>query len=192
MDDARTSATPAGGAPIRPTNSYRRDPRRAALRHRVLLRLPELALIVVVAALALGGVLQLGGGGSAARHGAGQAPEGVYTVGQVRAGLVQDPSSWVGRTIRISGVVQGPFVFCGRTNPCPPPTLGMVDDGNAILGASQYLPVEQDLRSAGSPFRFNVPATYRVALRASTAACSLNPDVLCYTGTVQPNEAGSR
>lgn len=185
MDDVRIPALPPGTGP-RTHATSRRD-----LRRRLILHLPELGLILVVAALTLAGSLQLAGGGGASPSGAGRVDNRVYTVDQVRTGLLQNPTDWVGRTVRVSGVLQGPFVFCGRTNPCPPPTLGLVDNGNGILGADQYLPVEQDGTSASS-LRFNVPATYRVALHASSDACSLNADVLCYTGTILSNDAQSR
>jgi hypothetical protein len=162
---------------------------RRRLRRRLILHLPEFAWILVAAALALGAGLQLAGNATSDRD-ASQAADRIYTVDQVRTGLLQDPSSWTERPIQVSGILQGPFVFCGRTNPCPPPTLGLVDDGNGVLGADQYLPVEQDGTSASSP-RFNVPAVYRVELHASSDACSLNPDVLCYTGTILTDDPSS-
>ena len=186
MDDARIPALPPGTGPRTHATSRRN------LRRRLILHLPELALILVVAALTLAGSLQVAGGGSASPSGAGRVDDRVYTVDQVRTGLLQHPTDWVGRTVRVSGVLQGPFVFCGRTNPCPPPTLGLVDDGNGVLGADQYLPVEQDAASTASALRFNVTATYRLALHASSGACSLNPDVLCYTGTILSDDAQSR
>jgi hypothetical protein len=46
--------------------------------------------------------------------------------------------------------------------------------------------------SSPSSLRFNVPATFRVALHASSTVCSLNPDILCYTGTILSADAQSR
>ena len=147
-------------------------------------------MILVIAALALGGSLQLYQNSATLPVGTSQADNQVYTLDQVLTGLAQSPTSWIGRTVRISAVLQGPFVFCGRANPCPAPLLGLVDDGNGILGAGQYLPVERGTSSGTQPaLRFNVPSTFRVALRASTSACSLNPDLLCYIGTLQSTGA---
>jgi hypothetical protein len=155
------------------------------LRRRLILRLPELALLLVLAALALGGSMQMGAGnGGSARGPASITSDKVYTVDQVRAGLLQDPTAWVGHSIRVHGVLQWPIVFCGGVNPCPPATLGLMDDGNGILGADQYIPVAQQAMADAQRLRFNVPATYHVQLRSTPESCALNPSILCYEGTL--------
>jgi hypothetical protein len=147
--------------------------------------LPELALLLVLAALMLGGSMQLAAGdGGSALGPASIASDQVYTVDQVRAGLLQDPTAWVGHTIHVRGVLQGPLVFCGEANPCPPATLGLVADGNGILGPDQYIPVVQQAAADAQRLRFNVPATYRIELRATPESCALNPSILCYAGTI--------
>lgn len=184
MDEARVSTAPP--AESSQTRVASRGPARrgASLRRRLILRLPELALLVVLAALALGGGLQLATGGGHATGSAATVSNQVYTVDQVRAGLTQDPSAWVGHTILVRGVLQGPLTFCGQANPCPPETLGLMDDGNAILAPDQYLPVVAQASLDIQRPRYNVPATYRVLVRATPAACALNPSILCYQGTI--------
>jgi hypothetical protein len=164
--------------------------RRWLLRRRLILFLPQLAGLFVVVAIVLGTSLQLANdhgsqlaGGSQATTGS-AAQEAVYTVGQIRANLLADPSSWVGHTVLVQGVLQGPFVFCGEANPCPPATLGLVDDGNGIIGSDQYLPVLQGPTATVDHLRFNVPMTYRLELRAAPLACALNPTILCYQGII--------
>ncbi len=120
-----------------------------------------------------------------------RADDAIYTVDQVRAGLLQDPSSWVGRMIRVRGVLQGPFVFCGNVNPCPPKTLGLVDDGNGIIGSDQYLPVMPGNTLSIASLQYNVPFTYGLQLHADPTACALNPSILCYQGTLTDATVGA-
>jgi hypothetical protein len=122
-------------------------------------------------------------------------------VSQVHAALTQQPASWIGRTVKVRGILEGPFVFCGATRPCPPPTLGLIDAENESIGPDHYLPV-----LAGPPVQpwaflrrlpalsrflpapqqlhFGLMALYRVRLQAAPDLCSRNHDILCYEGIV--------
>jgi hypothetical protein len=168
--------------------------RRATLRRRVIHWLPQASFLFVALLIVIGTSLQLRSNSgqqasttatSTASQGAStasQASDTIYAVSDVVAGLWQDPSAWVGRTIQVNGVLQGPFVFCGETNPCPPSTLGLVNDGNGVLGSDQYLPV---VASASQQLQFNIPLTYTVSIQDASAACALNPAILCYRGVIQ-------
>jgi hypothetical protein len=161
--------------------------RRATLR-RVIHWLPQASFLFVALLIVIGTSLQLRStstsgqqAGTATTATASQAPAPVYAVSDVVAGLWQDPSAWVGRTIQVNGVLQGPFVFCGAANPCPPSTLGLVDDGNGVLGSDQYLPV---VASASQHLYFNIPITYSIYIEDVSTACALNPAILCYRGVI--------
>jgi hypothetical protein len=125
----------------------------------------------------------------------------VYTVSQIRAVLAQQPASWVGRTVQVRGILDGPFVFCGATRPCPPPTLGLIDNENGSVGPGQYLPVLAGppiklwafLRQFPAlsrfapepqPLHFGLMALYHLRLEPAPSLCSRNSDVLCYEGVV--------
>ncbi|HWE60118.1 MAG TPA: hypothetical protein VHB98_00250 [Chloroflexota bacterium] len=125
----------------------------------------------------------------------------VYSVGRIRAVLTQDPKAWIGRTVLVRGILQGPFVFCGATRPCPPAVLGLIDGENESVAPDQLLPV-----AAGSPvplwavlrrvplagtllpapqqMRFGLMTTYQLRLRAAPALCGGNTGLLCYEGVV--------
>jgi hypothetical protein len=187
MEDSR-DFTPPGADPTR--RSSRPAPlivgRRAKLQRRVIHWLPQASFLFVALLIVIGTGLQLrSNGGQPANSTAtatSQAPQTVYAVSDVVSGLQQDPAAWVGRTILVNGVLQGPFVFCGETTPCPKPTLGLVDDGNGVLGSNQYLPV---LAPASQHLQFNTPLTYSVQIQDASAACALNPAILCYRGVIQ-------
>jgi hypothetical protein len=49
-----------------------------------------------------------------------QAATHPYAVAGLRAALAHDPSAWSGRVVRVQGILEGPFVFCGAPRPCPP------------------------------------------------------------------------
>jgi hypothetical protein len=182
MDNNRVTAAPSVSDPPARTDA-RRAFRRRTLR-RFVLRLPELSLLVVLAALVVVGGVQLAARGDGVAQQATGVANHVYTVDQVRDGLQQDPSAWLGRAILVRGVLQGDLTFCGQINPCPPETLGLMDDGNAVLAPDQYVPVVRDGAMNAGDLRYNVPATYRLQLRAAPDACALNPDILCYQGTI--------
>jgi hypothetical protein len=125
----------------------------------------------------------------------------LYTVTSIRAVLSRHPAAVVGRTIRVRGILEGPFVFCGETRPCPPPTLGLIDAENASVGPDQYLPVIGEpprqvwaflhripplaaLLPAPQRLQYGVMAMHRLELRAAPGLCSRNADILCYEGVI--------
>jgi len=145
--------------------------------------LPRFSFVLVVAALTFGASLQF-----SSSHGT-QESATIYTVNQVQAGLRADPSAWTGQEIRVRGVLQGPIVFCANANPCPAATLGLLDDGNAILGSGNYLPVLPGGMKIAT-LLFNVPAIYKVRLRAAPDACARNAAILCYQALLQDRGSG--
>jgi hypothetical protein len=103
--------------------------------------------------------------------------------------------------VRVQGILEGPFVFCGEIRPCPPPTLGLIDTEDQIVGLDRYLPVTTDtvtwplrlLRQipllnsfmpAAQPLQFGRMAVYTLRLAAAPVLCSRNPAVLCDEGVV--------
>lgn len=159
--------------------------RRARLRRHVIHWLPQASFLFVAVLLVVGMSLQARSTSDQSAGGrtvTGPASITVYAVSAVINGLWQDPSSWVGRTIQVNGVLQGPFVFCGNSDPCPPATLGLVSDGNGVLGSDQYLPV---VASATQHPPFNLPRTFSVRIEDASAACALNPAILCYQAVLQ-------
>jgi hypothetical protein len=86
-------------------------------------------------------LLGLSAGLALAHDCGGQAAAPVYVVSQICAVLTHHPAPWMGRTVQVRGNLEGPFVFCGASRPCPPPTLGLIDNGNESIGPGQYLPV---------------------------------------------------
>ncbi|MGH2410002.1 MAG: hypothetical protein ACRDGS_06470 [Chloroflexota bacterium] len=173
MNDSQDSATPSADRTSLMSVGSRRQARRRVWQRRLILALPRLSFVLVVASLIFGASLQFSSG-----HGVRESAT-IYTVDQVQAGLRQDPLAWTGQAIQVRGVLQGPFVFCAEANPCPSPTLGLLDDGNAILGSGNYLPVVSgSVKSADLPF--NVPATFTVRVRPAPDACARNPAILCY------------
>jgi hypothetical protein len=160
------------------------------MRRRLIHWLPQASFLFVALLIVIGTGLQLRASSSqpaattaAATTSAGVTGDDViYSVNDVVNGLWQNPSAWVGRTIKVNGTLQGPIVFCGESNPCPPATLGLVDDGNGVLGSGQYLPV---VAPATLHLTFNTPLTYSVQIRDAATACSLNPAILCYQGVIQ-------
>ncbi|MGH2343978.1 MAG: hypothetical protein ACRDG4_02050 [Chloroflexota bacterium] len=164
-----------------------RAERRRRFRRRFLLCTPQLSAIAVVGGLIFGGVQLLGGGNGSQSS---SSPAGsvlsvtgvatVYSVSQVLTGLQQDPSSWLGHTITVQGVLEGPIRFCAQATPCPPERLALMDDGNAVLGSSQYLPIHS---ASTESLPYNKVATYSLQLKATPDACALNPAIVCYEGT---------
>jgi hypothetical protein len=165
-------------------------------RRRVTAHLKYLpAVLLALLLITLGGHLEV----AIARSGQGPMP--VYSVEQVRADLTRHPMAWVGRTVRVRGILQGPFSFCGTIRPCPPPIWGLIDSENESVAPELLLPVK-----AGAPaplwaalrrlplvrtvvpapqvVRFGLPTTYRLQLRAAPALCSANTGLLCYEGVV--------
>lgn len=132
----------------------------------------------------------------------GEAAPPVYTVAQLRASLLHDSAAWANRTVRVRGTLQGPFIFCGATTPCPVAPMGLVDDGNGIIGSNQYLAVEQGraadawnffrhipvlgaLMPAPQRLRFGLTAVYLLQLHPQPSAfCRRYAFVLCYKGVV--------
>jgi hypothetical protein len=194
MEDSRDFTPPTDRAQRSSRAKMLTVSRRARLRRRAIHWLPQASFLFVALLIVVGTGLQLRSSSSQPANSttvatttqgastASQASQTVYSVSDVIAGLWQDPTSWVGRTILVNGVLQGPFVFCGETNPCPPSTLGLVNDGNGVLGSDQYLPV---IASATQHLQFNLPLTYSVQIQDASAACALNPAILCYRGVIQ-------
>jgi len=178
MDNARTSPIP----PV--NNAY--VARNRKLRRRFLLCLPELSVVVVVAGLIFAGFQLLSGSGpapSSSRSVAAIPASGVspvYSVTQVLAGLQQDPAAWMGHAVTVQGVLQGPLSFCAQATPCPPERLALMDDGNAVLGSNQYLPINSNDQQS---LPYNRLAAYTLRLQPAPEACALNPAILCYEGT---------
>jgi hypothetical protein len=111
----------------------------------------------------------------------------VYTVAELRAGLHQDPGTWVGRTLRVRGVV----MWCGATLtglPTAPCIRGLAvlrgvtgagEGSSLLLGRGQPDPAYAPLRGipllgyllpAPAAFHWGVPATYTVEIVALPAA----------------------
>ncbi|HVC81871.1 MAG TPA: hypothetical protein VNL35_15365 [Chloroflexota bacterium] len=178
MNDSHVYAVPPADRASLPALDSRKHARRRIWQRRLILALPRLSLVLVVAVLALGASLQF----SSSRGAQDSAP--IYTVDQVQAGLRANPSAWTGQEIRVYGVLQGPFVFCAKVTPCPAATLGLVDDGNGILGSGNYLPVViGSMDSAALPY--NVPATFTLKVKAAPDACARNAAILCYQAALQ-------
>jgi hypothetical protein len=125
----------------------------------------------------------------------------VYTVAQIHVLLKYHPASALGHTVQVRGILEGPFVFCGDSRPCPPATLGLIDTETQSIGPDQYLPVVartsgglwhllrnvpllQTFIPAPQRLQFGIMATYRLQLRAAPVLCSRNPAVLCAEGLV--------
>jgi hypothetical protein len=130
-----------------------------------------------------------------------QAAAPVYTVSQIRAHLIQQPVPWVGRAVHVSGFLEGPFVFCADTRPCPPPTLGLIDTEDQIVAPDRYLPLTTEAEAAplrqirqipllsafvpaAQPLQFGRMAIYTMRVTSDPALCSRNAAVLCYEGVV--------
>lgn len=168
--------------------------RRARMRRRMIHWLPQASFLFVALLIVIGTSLQLRASSSQpastpavattgqATDSVSTAADTIYSVNDVVNGLWQDPSAWVGRTIQVNGTLQGPFAFCGDSTPCPPSTLGLVADGNGVLGAGQYLPV---VASASQHLTYDTPLAFSVRIRDAAAACALNPAILCYQGVIQ-------
>jgi len=157
------------------------------LKHRLLLLLPEISLVALVAGLIFAGFQLLGGGGSTASSSESAvaaapvpATSRVYSVDQVLSGLQLNPSAWIGQSIQVQGVLEGPITFCGSATPCPPEQLALMDNGNGILASDQYLPISSD-NARSLPY--NVLTTFTVQLQAAPDACALNPAIVCFAGT---------
>jgi hypothetical protein len=123
-------------------------------------------------------------------------------VSQIRASLTRQAAPELGRTVLVRGILEGPFVFCAATRPCPSPTLGLIDDEQESIGPGQYLPVLArreaqpwaSLRqfpllsrfmTAPQRLRFGVLAQYRLRLQGAQDLCSRNQAVLCYEGVIE-------
>jgi hypothetical protein len=160
---------------------------------------------LTVAALALAAVL--GSGLARAFSSSNVAVTPVYTVAQIHGLLRYHPASALGHTVQVRGILEGPFVFCGDSRPCPPATWGLVDTETQSTGPDQYLPVVarrsgglwevlhnvpvlQTLIPAPQRLQFGIMATYRLQLRAAPVLCNRNPAVLCSEGLV-PDAAPS-
>jgi hypothetical protein len=130
-----------------------------------------------------------------------QAAAHPYSVAGIRAALAQHPGTWSGRVVRVQGILEGPFVFCGDIRPCPPPTLGLIDTEDQIMAPDTYLPVTTETQAtplrlirripllgsfvpAPQPLQFGRMAVYTLRLTAAPILCSRNPAVLCDEGVV--------
>jgi len=157
------------------------------LKHRLLLCLPEISLVVLVAGLIFAGFQLVGGSGSTpsnAKSDTVAVPAStvspVYSVDQVLSGLQLDPTAWIGHSVLVRGVLEGPISFCGRTTPCPPEHMALMDNGNGILASDQYLPISSD--NAWS-LPSNVTTTFSVQIQPAPDACALNLAIVCFEGT---------
>jgi hypothetical protein len=130
-----------------------------------------------------------------------QAAVRAYSVAGIWAALAHHPGVWSGRVVRVQGILEGPFVFCGETRPCPPATLGLIDTEDQIMAPDSYLPVTTEAEAtplrlirripllgsfvpAPQPLQFGQMAAYTLRLAAAPVLCSRNPAVLCYQGVV--------
>jgi hypothetical protein len=154
---------------------------------------------ILAAWLAAGLLCVIGAQVGGVQIGAAAAP--VYTVAQTRALLLSHPAAVLGRTVLVRGIIEGPFVFCAETRPCPPATLGLINAENESIGPGQYLPIEtrpavgqmaflrripplRPLLPAPQHLQFGFTATYRLELRAAPSLCSRNRAILCYEGVI--------
>jgi hypothetical protein len=125
----------------------------------------------------------------------------VYTVSQIRALLAHRSAPWVGRTVQVRGILEGPFVFCADIRPCPPPTLGLIDTEDQAVGPDRYLPVTTETEAVPrrlirqipllsafvpvpQPLQFGRMATYTLRITADPVLCSRNSAILCHEGVV--------
>jgi hypothetical protein len=122
-----------------------------------------------------------------------------YSVAGFRAALAQHPGTWSGRVVHVRGILEGPFVFCADTRPCPRATLGLIDTEDQAVGPNDYLLVTTEAQA--SPLRllrevplisafvpapqtpqFGRMSIYRLRVAADPALCSRNHAVMCYVG----------
>jgi hypothetical protein len=125
----------------------------------------------------------------------------LYSVAGLHATLAHHPGAWSGRVVRVRGILEGPFVFCGETRPCPPATLGLIDTEDQIMGPDRYLPVTSEAEalplrllrqipllssflSAPQSLQFGQMAVYTLRVAADPILCSRNTALLCYEGEV--------
>jgi hypothetical protein len=125
----------------------------------------------------------------------------LYSVAGIRAALAQHPGAWSGRVVRVQGILEGPFVFCGETRPCPPATLGLIDTEDQIMGPDRYLPVTSEAEalplrllrqipllnafiSAPQSLQFGQMEVYTLRVATDPILCSRNPALLCDEGVV--------
>jgi hypothetical protein len=155
---------------------------------------PFIALLILL-------LIGLSGGLALAYGGSDQAATPVYTVSQIRTVLTHQAAPWIGRTVQVRGILEGSFVFCADTRPCPPATLGLIDTEDQIVGPDRYLPVTTETEAtplrlirripllsavapAPQPLQFGRMAIYTLHITADPVLCSRNPAVLCYKGVV--------
>src|SRR5271166_5397760 len=94
-----------------------------------------LVAFVLLLGSGLGGSVALG----TVRAGGSATP--VYTVAEMRGLLMHAPSLWIGRTVLVRGILEGPLVYCAAIRPCPSPTLGLITAENESVAPDEYLPV---------------------------------------------------
>jgi hypothetical protein len=153
------------------------------------------AALLALLVIALGGHLEV----AIAR--ANQGPTPVFSVSQIRADLARYPKYWVGRTVRVRGILQGPFTFCGATRPCPPSLWGLIDAENEsvtpdrllpvvagapapLWAALRHLPMVATLEPAPQLLRFGLPTIYRLQLRAAPTLCAGDTRLPCAEGVL--------
>jgi hypothetical protein len=115
---------------------------------------------------------------------AGGAP--VYTVGQVEAGLARDPEAWTDRTFLLRGTaivaecphfvaICGPLIVGGDRPPSMWDRLPLAAQvGPSGLAFLRRIPVLSSILPRAAVIRWDVPATYRVHLRAAASASVRN------------------
>jgi hypothetical protein len=147
----------------------------------------SLRLLVAPLALVLGA-------GSAAVISTGQRSHvPVYTLAELRAGLVRNPAAWVGRAVRVRGMVQSSGCLAwdaGGSAPCRDRAAYLLGpDGASVLQVAGWerdpllatlrrLPLVGRLVPGPRAARWGALATYRVRLQAAPApVCDDTP---CY------------
>jgi hypothetical protein len=121
-------------------------------------------------------------------------PQGpVYAVVQVQAGLAEHPQAWVGRTVRVRGLVKScPYVRhgpCARWQPALSDTstvalsidvepLPLVrGSASPLLAGLRRVPFLGSLTPAPQELRWDTPTIYRVQLRTGSCGMAQLP---CY------------
>jgi hypothetical protein len=147
-------------------------------------RLPLLGCLVGLVLLT--GLVVAAGGSQAA-----QGP--VHTVADLRERLIAQPAAWVGRTVRVRGIVL--FSGClawdaGGGAPCPDSSVYLLDQDGAhllpvvvgkpdpLLAAWRRLPLAGKLVPAPQQIQWGALTTYRARLSAAPTTLYATPP--CY------------
>ncbi|MDQ2831990.1 MAG: hypothetical protein M3Y74_23445 [Chloroflexota bacterium] len=110
----------------------------------------------------------------------GAAPNRVYTVAEVQAGLRQHPQSWAGRTVQVTGDVM--MRVMGGCPTSAPACLSVAPRmRRPLLGPLYDLPLVGDTLSRLFPWRTRLIVSVRLT---SLAACPTRGTATCPDGTV--------